>query len=97
MRGYRMSKAGVCCLRAQQEISEEAGVSEPDSRIPPPPGKFFSISLCLLREDVYHVVKAFAMIGEWVSAEAKLYTQVLVRSKNVFVLFLVCRIVNVGC
>ena len=51
--------------------------------------------LCLMtlnsmREDVYRVVKAFAMRGEWVNAEAKHYTLALVRSENVSFLSLWC-------
>ncbi|CAL2230921.1 unnamed protein product [Prunus armeniaca] len=34
---------------------------------------------CSKREDVYRVVKAFAARGEWVNAEAKNYTQALMR------------------
>ncbi|KAM1633555.1 hypothetical protein ACFXTN_010597 [Malus domestica] len=34
---------------------------------------------CSKREDVYRVVKAFAARGEWVNAEAKHYTQALMR------------------
>ncbi|KAM2535042.1 hypothetical protein TB1_020681 [Malus domestica] len=34
---------------------------------------------CSKREDVYRVVKAFAARGEWVNAEAKYYTQALMR------------------
>ncbi|KAF3431110.1 hypothetical protein FNV43_RR25840 [Rhamnella rubrinervis] len=35
--------------------------------------------LCSKREDVYRVVRAFAARGEWVNAEAKRFTQCLVR------------------
>lgn len=54
------------------------------------------MTLSSKREDVYRVVKAFATRGEWVNAEAKNYTQALVRSKTVFV-FLVCNKENAGC
>lgn len=54
------------------------------------------MALSSKREDVYRVVKAFATRGEWVNAEAKHYTQALVRSKTLFV-FLVCNKENAGC
>ncbi|KAK2987176.1 hypothetical protein RJ640_030768 [Escallonia rubra] len=37
------------------------------------------VSICSKREDVYLVIKAFAARGEWMSPEAKRYTQFLVR------------------
>ncbi|XP_054786982.1 probable thimet oligopeptidase [Prosopis cineraria] len=37
------------------------------------------MNLCSKREDVYLVVKAFAAKGEWMSAEAKCFVQILVR------------------
>ncbi|KAK9934450.1 hypothetical protein M0R45_021595 [Rubus argutus] len=37
------------------------------------------VLICSKREDVYRVVKAFATRGEWVNAEAKNYTQALMR------------------
>lgn len=54
-----------------------------------------AVTLYSMREDVYRVVKAFAMRGEWVNAEAKHYTQALVGSENVSV-FLVFQTVNAG-
>lgn len=56
----------------------------------------WAMTLSSKREDVYRVVKAFATRGEWVNAEAKHYTQALVRSKTFFV-FLVCNKENAGC
>ncbi|KAK3013155.1 hypothetical protein RJ639_008578 [Escallonia herrerae] len=47
------------------------------------------VSICSKREDVYLVIKAFAARGEWMSPEAKRYTQFLVQLFNevsVFVL-----------
>ncbi|KAF7124820.1 hypothetical protein RHSIM_Rhsim12G0036000 [Rhododendron simsii] len=37
------------------------------------------VSSCSKREDVYRVIKAFAAKGEWMSSEAKCYTQCLIR------------------
>ncbi|KAE9604808.1 putative neurolysin [Lupinus albus] len=37
------------------------------------------IDMCSKREDIYLVVKAFAVKGEWVNAEAKRFVQILMR------------------
>lgn len=39
------------------------------------------------REDVYHVVKAFAAKGEWMNPESKHYIMCLVRT---FIYFFIC-------